>query len=40
MELYYDLYEDDGNRHRRLSSQTIWQELTIRLLFGGMTQSA
>ncbi len=28
MELYYDVYEDDGDRHRRLSSQTIWQGLT------------
>ncbi len=29
MELHYEIYEDEGNGNRRLTSQGIWQELSI-----------
>ncbi len=29
MELHYEIYEDEGNGNRRLTSQGIWQELSV-----------
>ena len=29
MELHYEIYEDEGEGNRRLTSQGIWQELSI-----------
>ena len=29
MELHYEIYEDEGNGNRRLTSQGIWEELRI-----------